>query len=106
MSFVAQILHFLGIEGPNTSDPSKYIRYIYNRVHLENATVRAAAVSTLAKFGFMVESLKVCTVLLLTYFFIISSMTDCQEFNVDARQPRITVLLKRCIYDSDDEVRF
>lgn len=72
-----QILHFLGIEGPNTSDPSKYIRYIYNRVHLENATVRAAAVSTLAKFGFMVESLK----------------------------PRITVLLKRCIYDSDDEVR-
>ncbi|KAF8095878.1 hypothetical protein N665_0320s0007 [Sinapis alba] len=72
-----QILHFLGIEGPKTSDPSKYIRYIYNRVHLENATVRAAAVSTLAKFGFMVESLK----------------------------PRITVLLKRCIYDSDDEVR-
>ncbi|CAH8320237.1 unnamed protein product [Eruca vesicaria subsp. sativa] len=72
-----QILHFLGIEGPKTSDPSKYIRYIYNRVHLENATVRAAAVSTLAKFGFMVESLK----------------------------PRITVLLMRCIYDSDDEVR-
>ncbi|XP_010526924.1 PREDICTED: coatomer subunit gamma [Tarenaya hassleriana] len=72
-----QILHFLGMEGPNTSDPSKYIRYIYNRVHLENATVRAAAVSTLAKFGFAVESLK----------------------------PRITVLLKRCIYDSDDEVR-
>ncbi|KAH0915276.1 hypothetical protein HID58_029722, partial [Brassica napus] len=72
-----QILHFLGIEGPKTSDPSKYIRYIYNRVHLENATVRAAAVSTLAKFGFMVDSLK----------------------------PRITVLLKRCIYDSDDEVR-
>ncbi|CAH8380228.1 unnamed protein product [Eruca vesicaria subsp. sativa] len=72
-----QILHFLGTEGPNTSDPSKYIRYIYNRVHLENATVRAAAVSTLAKFGFMVESLK----------------------------PRITILLKRCIYDSDDEVR-
>ncbi|XP_010467348.1 PREDICTED: coatomer subunit gamma-like [Camelina sativa] len=72
-----QILHFLGIEGPNTSDPSKYIRYIYNRVHLENATVRAAAVCTLAKFGSMVEALK----------------------------PRITVLLKRCIYDSDDEVR-
>ncbi|XP_010548052.1 PREDICTED: coatomer subunit gamma-like [Tarenaya hassleriana] len=72
-----QILHFLGIEGPKTSDPNKYIRYIYNRVHLENATVRAAAVSTLAKFGFAVGSLK----------------------------PRITVLLKRCIYDSDDEVR-
>ncbi|KAK4562747.1 hypothetical protein RGQ29_005309 [Quercus rubra] len=72
-----QILHFLGIEGPKTSDPSKYIRYIYNRVHLENATVRASAVSTLAKFGALVDSLK----------------------------PRIFVLLRRCLFDSDDEVR-
>jgi coatomer protein complex subunit gamma len=40
-------------------DPSKYIRYIYNRVHLENATVRASAVSTLAKFGASVDGLKV-----------------------------------------------
>lgn len=72
-----QILHFLGVEGPKTSDPSKYIRYIYNRVHLENATVRAAAVSTLAKFGAMVDSLK----------------------------PRVFVLLRRCLYDGDDEVR-
>ena len=55
-----QILHFIGNEGPKTSDPSKYIRYIYNRVILENATVRAAAVSTLAKFGALVGSLKVC----------------------------------------------
>ena len=52
-------LFFLGNEGPKTSDPSKYIRYIYNRVILENATVRATAVSTLAKFGTMVDSLKV-----------------------------------------------
>ncbi|RZC14484.1 coatomer subunit gamma-like [Glycine soja] len=72
-----QILHFLGIEGPKTSDPSKYIRYIYNRVHLENAIVRASAVSTLAKFGAAVDALK----------------------------PRIFVLLKRCLFDSDDEVR-
>ncbi|XP_022947703.1 coatomer subunit gamma-like [Cucurbita moschata] len=72
-----QILHFLGIEGPKASDPSKYIRYIYNRVHLENATVRACAVSTLAKFAVMVDSLK----------------------------PRIYVLLRRCLFDSDDEVR-
>ncbi|CAN6451140.1 unnamed protein product [Victoria cruziana] len=72
-----QILHFLGNEGPKTSDPSKYIRYIYNRVILENATVRACAVSTLAKFGAIVESLK----------------------------PRVFVLLRRCLYDNDDEVR-
>ncbi|CAL9151207.1 unnamed protein product [Musa hybrid cultivar] len=73
----SQILHFIGNEGPKTSDPSKYIRYIYNRVILENATVRASAVSTLAKFGAMVDSLK----------------------------PRILVLLRRCQFDIDDEVR-
>ncbi|XP_078436668.1 coatomer gamma-2 subunit, putative / gamma-2 coat protein, putative / gamma-2 COP [Wolffia australiana] len=72
-----QILHFIGNEGPKTSDPSKYIRYIYNRVILENATVRAAAVSTLAKFGALVGSLK----------------------------PRILILMRRCLYDIDDEVR-
>lgn len=72
-----QILHFLGNEGPKTVDPSKYIRYIHNRVILENATVRASAVSALAKFGALVDSLK----------------------------PRILVLLKRCLYDNDDEVR-
>ncbi|KAJ8460638.1 hypothetical protein OPV22_033564 [Ensete ventricosum] len=70
-----QILHFIGNEGPKTTDPSKYIRYIYNRVILENATVRASAVSTLAKFGAMVDSLK----------------------------PRILVLLRRCLFDIDDE---
>jgi coatomer subunit gamma len=58
-SILQQILHFLGNEGPKTSDPSKYIRYIYNRVILENATVRASAVSTLAKLGALVDSLKV-----------------------------------------------
>eukprot|EP00270_Netrium_digitus_P008453 TRINITY_DN2529_c0_g1_i1.p1 TRINITY_DN2529_c0_g1~~TRINITY_DN2529_c0_g1_i1.p1 ORF type:complete len:699 (+),score=240.03 TRINITY_DN2529_c0_g1_i1:235-2097(+) len=72
-----QILHLLGNEGPKTGDPSKYIRYIYNRVILENATVRASAVSTLAKFGAAVDSLR----------------------------PRIVVLLRRCLYDNDDEVR-
>uniref|UniRef100_A0A0C9S951 Coatomer subunit gamma n=2 Tax=Spermatophyta TaxID=58024 RepID=A0A0C9S951_9CONI len=72
-----QILHFLGNEGPKTVDPSKYIRYIYNRVILENATVRASAVSALAKFGALVEPLK----------------------------PRIFILLRRCLYDNDDEVR-
>ncbi|KAG0575329.1 hypothetical protein KC19_VG337300 [Ceratodon purpureus] len=72
-----QILHLLGNEGPKTADPSKYIRYVYNRVILENATVRASAVSALAKFGVVVEGLR----------------------------PRILVLLRRCLYDNDDEVR-
>ncbi len=72
-----QILHLLGVEGPKTKDPAKYIRFIYNRIILENATVRAAAVSSLAKFGALVEDLR----------------------------PRIRVLLSRALHDNDDEVR-
>ena len=50
-----RVLHLLGIEGPKMPQPAKFIRYIYNRVVLENAIVRAAAVSSLAKFGVNVE---------------------------------------------------
>jgi coatomer protein complex subunit gamma len=59
------------------NNPAKYIRFIYNRVILENATVRAAAISTLARFAVSVEGLK----------------------------PRIKILLRRCLEDADDEVR-
>lgn len=74
-----RILHLIGVEGPKTPQPTKYIRYIYNRVVLENALVRAAAVTALAKFG------------------------------VGQKDPEIkrsvTVLLTRCLDDTDDEVR-
>mmetsp|Transcript_24638 Transcript_24638/g.60544 ORF Transcript_24638/g.60544 Transcript_24638/m.60544 type:complete len:733 (+) Transcript_24638:239-2437(+) len=73
----SQILHLLGDQGPTTLDPSKYIRYIYNRVILENAAIRASAVCALAKFG------AYCPALL----------------------SRIIILLRRCLYDNDDEVR-
>lgn len=48
-----RILHLLGVEGPKTKEgnPRRFIRFIYNRVVLENAIVRSAAVSALAKFG-------------------------------------------------------
>ncbi|KAK7814085.1 hypothetical protein U0070_020944, partial [Myodes glareolus] len=72
-----KILHLLGKEGPRTPVPSKYIRFIFNRVVLENEAVRAAAVSALAKFGAQNESLL----------------------------PSILVLLQRCMMDTDDEVR-
>jgi len=72
-----QILYLLGVEGPSTQDPSKYIRFIYNRVVLENATVRASAISALAKFGIQLEYLRAS----------------------------IVVLLQRCLFDMDDEVR-
>lgn len=74
-----QILHLLGLEGPKTKQPTKFIRYIYNRVVLENAVVRAAAVSSLAKFGVSVED---------------PTITKS-----------VNVLLRRCLDDVDDEVR-
>ena len=72
-----EILHLLGEEGPKTKDPARHIRVIYNRVILENATVRAAAISALARFALECESLR----------------------------ENIIVLLRRALYDSDDEVR-
>jgi coatomer protein complex subunit gamma len=66
----------MGAEGPRCKQPARYIRHIYNRIILENATVRAAAVSSLAVFGASVESLT----------------------------PRVVTLLKRALYDNDDEV--
>ncbi|KAI8138268.1 adaptin N terminal region-domain-containing protein [Fennellomyces sp. T-0311] len=74
-----RILHLLGVEGPKTATPTKYIRYIYNRVILENSLVRAAAVSALAKFGVGVDDQGV--------------------------KKSIRVLLTRCLDDVDDEVR-
>ena len=74
-----RILHLLGVEGPKTSQPTKYVRYIYNRVVLENALVRAAAVTALAKFGVGQQDPEV--------------------------KRSVTVLLTRCLDDTDDEVR-
>jgi len=71
------ILHLLGELGPSTTAPARYIRFIYNRVILENAAVRAAAVSALAKFAAHCPSLR----------------------------SSIMTLLKRSLYDEDDETR-
>ncbi|CAM9969325.1 unnamed protein product, partial [Ectocarpus fasciculatus] len=71
-----QILSLVGELGPSTSAPARYIRFIYNRVILENAAVRAAAVPALAKFAARLPSLR----------------------------PSIRVLIKRSLLDEDDEV--
>lgn len=73
-----RILHLLGDEGPNTSNPSYYIRHIYNRLVLENSIVRSSAVIALAKFA------AVCG-------------GDVSK--------NIVILLGRCLNDVDDEVR-
>ena len=71
------IINFLAIEGPKASNPSIYIRFIYNRINLERAVIRAAAVSALASFANGVPSLK----------------------------KSVLHLLRKCLEDSDDEVR-
>jgi len=72
-----QILHLLGDIGPKTSAPARYIRFIYNRVMLENSCVRAAAISSLSKFAASCPSLR----------------------------PSILTLLNRSLEDEDDETR-
>lgn len=72
-----QILHLLGELGPTTQAPARYIRFLYNRVILENAAVRAAAVSSLTKFAASCPSLR----------------------------ESIITLLKRSLHDEDDETR-
>ena len=64
-SLLTTILHMLGERGPSTAHPSKYIRFIYNRLILENSLVRAAAVDALSKFGSQCEDLKDSVVVLL-----------------------------------------
>ena len=71
-----QVLALLAKLGPTTSFPNKYIRFIYNRVILEHAAIRAAAVSALIEFG-----------------------TEMQL------RRSVMVLLKACVCDEDDEVR-
>src|SRR6266496_3819617 len=78
-NLAVRILHLLGTEGPKAAKPTKFIRYIYNRVVLENAIVRAAAVTALAKFG-----------------------VGGADASVKAS---IKVLLTRCLDDPEDEVR-
>jgi len=72
-----KIISYLAQEGPKANNPSTYIRFIYNRINLERAVIRAAAVSALAAFANGVPSLK----------------------------ESILHLLKNCLDDSDDEVR-
>lgn len=46
-----KILYMLGQEGPRTQYPYKYIRFIYNRVILENPAVRAGMLRVVGSGG-------------------------------------------------------
>ncbi|PFH37395.1 putative coatomer gamma 2-subunit protein [Besnoitia besnoiti] len=72
-----KILAFLGEQAATTATPSKFIRFIYNRLILENAVVRAAGVDALTKIALQCPSLR----------------------------GDVLVLLEGCLSDNDDEVR-
>lgn len=76
---LVRILHLLGKEGPATSNPSLYVRHIYNRVVLENSIIRSAAVIALSKFA--------------------------MSKNDATLKDSIVSLLRRIANDKDDEVR-
>merc|ERR1712232_612978 len=66
-SLCSRILGFLGEEVPSVPQPSKYIRFIYNRLILENALVRASAVDALAKIAMKCSALRRDVLLLLRF---------------------------------------
>jgi coatomer protein complex subunit gamma len=72
-----KILAVIGKEGPSVNSPTQIVRYIYNRITLDSAVVRAAAISALGEFANGDASLK----------------------------KNILELIKYCLNDSDDEVR-
>eukprot|EP00499_Haloplacidia_sp_CaronLabIsolate_P010357 CAMPEP_0196771302 /NCGR_PEP_ID=MMETSP1104-20130614/1604_1 /TAXON_ID=33652 /ORGANISM="Cafeteria sp., Strain Caron Lab Isolate" /LENGTH=729 /DNA_ID=CAMNT_0042141421 /DNA_START=336 /DNA_END=2522 /DNA_ORIENTATION=+ len=72
-----RVLHVLGERGPDSPVAPRLVRSISNRLILENAWVRAAAVSALAKFAARLPALR----------------------------SSVLVLLRRSLLDEDDEVR-
>ncbi|CRH00322.1 coatomer subunit gamma, putative [Plasmodium relictum] len=76
-SLLLRVIRFLLLHIPKTKNPSKYIRYIYNRLILENPTIRVDGMYALFHIAL-----------------------KCAENSKD-----ILFLLKCLLEDSDDEVR-
>mmetsp|Transcript_121639 Transcript_121639/g.214467 ORF Transcript_121639/g.214467 Transcript_121639/m.214467 type:complete len:925 (-) Transcript_121639:145-2919(-) len=98
-SLCVRILGFLAEEVPKTSLPSKYIRFIYNRLILENASVRAAAVDTLTKIAIKCDALKQDILILLQFG---------QNDNDDEVRERISLystVLEQCLDESKPDAK-
>lgn len=90
---IVQVLAIVANEGPTAAVPSRYIRYVYNRIILEAAGVRAAAVNALGIFATKLPELRSSIVLLLK-----RSLSD----EDDEVRERAAILLK-ALEDVDDE---
>jgi len=94
-----RILGFLGDEVPSTSVPAKYIRFIYNRLILENALVRAAAVDALSKIAMKCPVLRRDVLTLLQFG---------QNDNDDEVRDRISLysnVLQKCLDEEGDNAK-
>merc|ERR1719265_3089338 len=99
-SLCTRILGFLGEEVPSTSQPSKYIRFIYNRLILENALVRGAAVDALTKIAMKCPALQKDILVLLQFG---------QNDNDDEVRDRIGLysqVLTKVVEDKSNEAGF
>ena len=74
----AKIIYLIGNIGPASKNASELIRYIYNRLILENTIVRVACVGALSKFAIDVP---------------------------ESRQDIVKILRNKCCGDPEDEVR-
>lgn len=74
----AKIIHLIGSTGPDSKNATEFIRYIYNRLILENTIVRLACVGAFTKFALALPG---------------------------SRQDIVKILRNKCCVDADDEVR-
>ena len=75
----------LAVFGPTAVAPARFTRFIFNRIILEGAAVRAAAVQALGEFAGSVESVKASAVELLRgYDMFASSGRDYHFYITDA----------------------
>jgi coatomer protein complex subunit gamma len=96
-SLCTRTLGFLGEEVPSTAQPSKYVRFIYNRLILENALVRGAAVDALAKIAMKCPALRRDVKVLLEFG---------QNDNDDEVRDRISLysgVLQKCIDEGGED---
>lgn len=64
-SLAVRVCHLIGDKGPSQPNAGEFVRFVYNRVILEAAPIRAAAITALAKFAARVPSLRRSIVTLL-----------------------------------------
>jgi coatomer protein complex subunit gamma len=94
---IVQIMHIIGNLGPTTPSPSRYIRFVFNRMILENSLVRAAAVSTLGLFATKVPDLRKSLISLLS-----RSMID----EDDEVRDRAVTILNTLKAEDENEIKF